>query len=201
MALLEILTHPNPKLRNKAQPVAAVDADVRKLMDDMLETMYAENGVGLAAIQVGVAKRVIVADCADAKAGEAPAPYKLANPEIIEAADETCAMQEGCLSVPGVFNDVVRPERVKIKALDYNNKEIILEVDGLLGACLQHEIDHLDGGLFIDRLSKLKRDMTLKKYAKLQAEPPAHHHGHYHDDGSYCEHDHGHADGAKPPVL
>lgn len=174
MAILEILTAPDPRLKIKAEPVAAVDDAVRQLMHDMLETMYNAPGVGLAATQVGVAKRVIVLDVADTKAGDAPAPLMLANPEIIEASGPDHSYDEGCLSVPGFYEEVIRPEFCKVKALNEHNEEVVIEATGLLATCLQHEIDHLDGTLFIDHLSRMKRDMILRKLKKEKRLQPAH---------------------------
>jgi len=164
MAILPILVTPHPCLKETAQPVDSVDETIRTLMDDMLETMYEAPGIGLAAPQVGVSKRVIVIDIA-AK-GEDPAPLCIANPEITWVSDEINTYEEGCLSVPAQYAEVKRPAQVKVKFLDRNNTEQEVEADGLLATCLQHEIDHLNGTLFIDHLSKLKRDMVLRKLKK-----------------------------------
>lgn len=164
MAKLEIITVPDPRLREVCKPVERVDDEIVRLMDDMLETMYAAPGIGLAAIQVAVAKRVIVVDVA--REDEEPQPLQLANPEIIWASDDLTVHQEGCLSVPDYFDDVERPSRVKVRYLDRENEIRVIEADGLLAVCLQHEIDHLDGALFIDYLSKLKRDRVVKKFTK-----------------------------------
>lgn len=164
MAKLEIITVPDPRLREVCKPVERVDDEIATLMDDMLETMYAAPGIGLAAIQVAVAKRVIVVDVA--REDEEPQPLQLANPEIIWASDDLVVHQEGCLSVPDYFDDVERPSRVKVRYLDRDNETREIEADGLLAVCLQHEIDHLDGALFIDYLSKLKRDRVVKKFQK-----------------------------------
>ena len=161
MAVLEILHYPDPRLRNTAEPVSAVDDLVRQLIDDMLETMYAAPGIGLAAIQVNVPKRVIVVDISEEK----NQPYSLVNPEIIEHRGEI-EMEEGCLSVPGVYENVRRPEWVKVKALDRNGDPYELEIDGLLAVCIQHEIDHLNGKLFVDYLSRLKRQRIKKRAEK-----------------------------------
>jgi peptide deformylase len=166
MALLPILTAPDPRLKAKAQPVERVDDGVRRLMDDMLETMYAAPGIGLAAPQVGVGKRVIVLDLA--KEGEPPAPLKLANPEIVWVADEDAVFEEGCLSVPEHYAEVARPAAVRIRYLDYQNEIREIEASGLLATCLQHEIDHLDGILFIDHLTALKRNIILRKLLKAR---------------------------------
>jgi peptide deformylase len=166
MARLPILTAPDPRLKTKAKPVERVDEGVRQLMDDMLETMYAAPGIGLAAPQVGVSKRVLVIDLA--KEGEPPAPMKLANPEILWVSDEDAVFEEGCLSVPEHYADVARPAGVRIRYLDYENEIREIEASGLLATCLQHEIDHLDGILFIDRLTALKRNIILRKLLKAK---------------------------------
>lgn len=166
MAILPILTAPDPRLKAKASPVGRVDAGVRRLMDDMLETMYAAPGIGLAAPQVGVSKRVIVIDIA--KEGEARTPLRLADPQIVWVADEDAVFEEGCLSVPEHYADVVRPAAVRIRYLDYENEVREIEAEGLLATCLQHEIDHLDGILFIDHLTALKRNIILRKLLKAK---------------------------------
>jgi len=164
MALLPILTAPDPRLKKKAQPVAAVDETVRQVMDDMLETMYDAPGIGLAAPQVGVLKRVIVVDVANKDAE--PAPLQLANPEIVWVSDHDSTHEEGCLSVPEHYAEVVRPAEIRVRYLDRENEIRELEADGLLATCIQHEIDHLDGILFIDHISALKRNMILRKLLK-----------------------------------
>jgi peptide deformylase len=165
MAKLPILTFPNPRLRNKAQPVREVDARVRRLVDDMFETMYAAPGIGLAAIQVDVPLRVVVIDTSD----EHDNPLCLINPEILER-EGSEQMEEGCLSVPGYFEPVTRAERVRVRALDYNGHPIEIDADGLLGVCIQHEIDHLDGKLFVDYISSLKRQRIRRRLEKDQKE-------------------------------
>lgn len=166
MAILPIITAPDPRLKKKATAVDAVDDDVRALMDDMLETMYDAPGVGLAAPQVGILQRVIVADVA--RAGEEPVPMKMANPEIIASSSEISVFEEGCLSLPEHFAEVKRPEQVTIRYLDYENEIREQEMDGFLATCVQHEIDHLDGVLFVDHISSLKRGMILRKLGKLK---------------------------------
>jgi peptide deformylase len=166
MALLPILTAPDPALKKISQPVKQVDASVRKLMDDMLETMYQAPGIGLAAPQVGVLKRVIVRDLA--REGEAPQPLRIANPEIVWVSEEDATYNEGCLSVPEHYADVVRPAACRVKYLDQDNKQQEMAAEGLLATCLQHEIDHLDGVLFIDHLTALKRNMILRKLLKAK---------------------------------
>ena len=168
MAILPILTAPDPRLKVKSKPVAKVDDEVRKLMDDMLETMHAAPGIGLAAPQLGVAKRVIVIDIE--REGVSTGPLRMANPEIIDASDEDASYEEGCLSLPEHYADVVRPARVKVRYLDHQNEIRTIEAEGLLATCLQHEIDHLDGILFVDHISALKRNMILRKLVKARKE-------------------------------
>ena len=165
MALLDILTVPNPVLKQVSTPVERVDDDLRRLMDDMLETMYAAPGIGLAAIQVGVPKQVIVMDLA--RQGEAPEPRYFVNPEILWASEETAPYEEGCLSVPEVYDEVDRPARVTLKYLDYHGQEVIEDAEGLFAVCIQHEMDHLKGVLFIDHLSRLKRERAVARVRKL----------------------------------
>ena len=164
MAQLPIITAPDPRLKAIAEPVGRVDDSIRRLMDDMLETMYAAPGIGLAAPQVGVLKRVLVADIA--KESEPGAPIRMANPEIVWVSEEDAVHEEGCLSVPEHYAEVARPAAARIRYLDYENEIREIEATGLLATCLQHEIDHLNGVLFIDHLSKLKRDRVLTKFKK-----------------------------------
>lgn len=164
MALREILVVPDPMLKQVSTPVETVDDDLRALMDDMLETMYAAPGIGLAAIQVGVPKRVIVMDLA--REGEPPAPRYFVNPEILWASEETAPYEEGCLSVPEIFDEVERPSQVKLRYLDYDGKVVEEDAEGLFAVCIQHEMDHLEGVLFIDYLSRLKREQAVKKVKK-----------------------------------
>jgi peptide deformylase len=164
MARLPILTAPDPRLKRRALPVERVDGEIRKLMDDMLDAMHGANGIGLAAPQVGVLKRVIVVDIA--RPEETPQPWRMANPEIVWAADEVVTGEEGCLSLPEQFADVTRPARVRVRFLDQQNELREMEVDGLLAKCIQHEIDHLAGILFVDHLTSLKRDIILRRLAK-----------------------------------
>ncbi len=168
MALKTILIAPDPRLKKKSRPVASVDAEVRQLMDDMLETMYAAPGIGLAAPQVDVLKRVIVLDIdrEDTKTG----PLLMANPEIVEASDEDVSYEEGCLSLPEHYSDVVRPAKVTVRYLDRDGAPKELVCEGLLATCVQHEIDHLDGILFVDHISSLKRNMILRKLLKSRKE-------------------------------
>jgi peptide deformylase len=164
MALREILVVPDPILKQVSTPVETVDDDLRALMDDMLETMYAAPGIGLAAVQVGVPKRVIVMDLA--REGEPPAPRYFVNPEILWASEETAPYEEGCLSVPEIFDEVERPSQVKLRYLDYDGKVVEEDAEGLYAVCIQHEMDHLEGVLFIDYLSRLKREQAVKKVKK-----------------------------------
>jgi peptide deformylase len=166
MALLTVLTAPDPRLKAKAKPVDKVDDQVRKLMDDMLETMYAAPGIGLAAPQVGVSKQIIVLDIAGKD--EKPAPLKMANPEVIWKSDETVVCEEGCLSVPEQYAEVKRPAKIRVRYLDHENEIREMDAEGLLATCIQHEIDHLNGVLFIDKISMLKRNMILRKLAKAK---------------------------------
>ncbi len=166
MALLEILVAPDPRLKKKAAPVAKVDGGVRALMDDMLETMYDARGIGLAAPQVGVLKRVIVADVA--REDEDANPITLANPEIIKRSPEMNVHDEGCLSLPEHYAEVERPEKVTVRYLDREGEIRVLDAGGLLATCIQHEIDHLEGTLFVDHISGLRRTMILKKLQKFK---------------------------------
>ena len=163
MAKLEILHFPDPRLRNHAEPVAEVDDSIRRLVDDMFETMYDAPGVGLAATQVNVAQQVIVIDVSE----DRNAPLCLINPEIV-LKDGVEEMEEGCLSVPGIYERVSRAENIKVKALDREGSGFELETDGLLAVCIQHEMDHLEGKLFVDYLSEIKRQRIRKKLEKLR---------------------------------
>ncbi|MCP1337758.1 peptide deformylase [Futiania mangrovi] len=166
MAIRPILHAPDPRLKTVSEPVEAVTDEIRALMDDMLDTMYDAPGIGLAAIQIGVAKRVIVMDIS--RDGEPRQPRYFVNPEIVWASEETSVYNEGCLSVPELFDDVERPARCAVRFLDYDGKEQTLDCDGLLATCIQHEMDHLEGVLFIDHLSRLKRSMMLRKLTKAK---------------------------------
>lgn len=166
MTIRPILTAPDPRLRERSKPVAVVDAEIRALMDDMLETMYDAPGIGLAAIQIGAPLRVIVMDLAGE--GEPRQPLYFVNPEILDPSDERAAYEEGCLSVPEFYEAVERPARCRVRFLDYHGTEQLIEAEGLLATCIQHEMDHLEGVLFIDHLSRLKRDRILKKLKKEQ---------------------------------
>ena len=164
MPLREILTEPNAILREKSLNVDMVDKALQKLMDDMLETMYAAPGIGLAAIQIGIPKRVIILDI-DQKEGQKN-PMFFVNPEIIEKSENSSTYEEGCLSVPGQFAEITRPEKCFVKYLDYYVQKKEIKAEGMLATCIQHEIDHLEGILFIDYLSKLKKSMIVKKLSK-----------------------------------
>jgi peptide deformylase len=164
MALREIITLPDKRLRLVSEPVKQIDAGIRKLVDDMFETMYKAPGIGLAAIQVGVAKRVITMDLS--KKDDSHQPQVFINPEITWQSEKVAKYEEGCLSIPDYYEEVERPAEVKVKYLDLAGKKQELEAKGLLATCLQHEIDHINGVLFIDHLSKLKRDRVIKKFAK-----------------------------------
>ena len=166
MAIRPIVTVPDPILKQVSTPVAAVDDELRALMDDMLETMYDAPGIGLAAIQVGVPKRVLVMDIATEEEGRVPRYF--VNPEITWESEELASYQEGCLSVPESFGDVDRPAEVKVRYLDYNGEAQEIHATGLLATCIQHEMDHLNGVLFIDHLSRMKRDMIVRKLTKAR---------------------------------
>jgi len=171
MSKLEVLIAPDPRLSSKAKPIEIVDDSIRKFMDDMLETMYADHGVGLAANQVGVLKRIIVLDLQDDDDEERPKgfyPLFLANPEILETSEEMIEAEEGCLSVPGQRIPVTRPEKIKVRYLNYHNKIQEIKTGGWLARALQHEIDHLDGRLTFDHLSKLKKSIVLRKLIKTK---------------------------------
>jgi peptide deformylase len=164
MALREIIILPDKRLRLVSAPAQASDPELRLLVDDMFETMYEAPGIGLAAIQIGVPKRVIVMDLA--KKDEPKEPRVFVNPQILWRSDEKTIYEEGCLSIPEFYEEVERPAKVRVKFLDATGAEQELEASGLMATCLQHEIDHLDGVLFIDHISKLKRDRVIKKFAK-----------------------------------
>ncbi len=168
MSKKKIIIEPDNILREKSEPIEKVDDELKILMDDMLETMYAAPGIGLAAVQVGILKRLIVIDIS--KNDEGKDPLFLVNPEIIFRSKKTSTYEEGCLSLPGHYAEIERPAECHINYIDYNGKQKNLKADGLLATCIQHEIDHLDGVLFIDYLSKLKKDMILKKLIKHKKE-------------------------------
>jgi peptide deformylase len=166
VALLPILTAPDPRLKVKAKPVAAVDSRIRRLMDDMAETMYAAPGIGLAAPQVGVAERVLVVDVA--RESEPAQLLRVANPELLWRSEELATYNEGCLSLPEHYADVARPAECRVRFLDHEGEIREIHAKGLLATCLQHEMDHLEGLLFVDHVSALKRGIILRKLAKLK---------------------------------
>ncbi|MBY5651137.1 peptide deformylase [Rhizobium leguminosarum] len=164
MTIKPLIILPDPVLRQLSKPVERVDSDLQRLAGDMLETMYDAPGIGLAAIQVGVPRRMLVIDIS--REGEEKQPQVFINPEIVKSSDERSVYEEGCLSIPDYYAEVERPATVSVKYLDRNGKEQTVEADGLLATCLQHEIDHLNGVLFIDYISRLKREMVIKKFTK-----------------------------------
>ena len=168
MSQRKIVIEPDPILRKKSEILEKVDDELRGLLDDMLETMYSAPGIGLAAVQVGILKRVIVIDVSKDK--EKKNPFFLINPEIISKSKNTSTYEEGCLSLPGYFAEIERPAECQVKYIDYFGKKKEIKATGLLSTCIQHEIDHLNGVLFIDYLSKLKRDMIVKKLIKQKKE-------------------------------
>ena len=168
MAIKKILIEPNKILRQVSQPVIEVNKEIQSLLDDMLETMYSANGIGLAAIQIGIPKNLIVIDLLTKEKKKNPMYF--VNPKIIKKSSKFSKYEEGCLSIPNLFAEIQRPIECEVEYLDYNGKNKILKADGLLATCIQHEIDHLKGILFIDYLSKLKRDIILKKLSKLKLE-------------------------------
>jgi len=164
MALRDILILPDKRLRLVSEPVKKIDREIKQLADDMFETMYDAPGIGLAAIQVGITRRIVTTDLA--KKDDPPEPRIFINPEITWRSDETATYEEGCLSIPEIYEEVERNAQVRVKYLDLEGKEQELEASGLLATCLQHEVDHLNGVLFIDHISKLKRDRIVKKFTK-----------------------------------
>jgi len=168
MTKLAILEYPDPRLRTRATPVAVVDDAVRQLIDDLLETMYASKGIGLAASQVDIHRRVLVLDISDGR----DQPMAFINPEILEA-EGSAPGEEGCLSLPGIYDKLERAARVRVRALDRNGEPFELQADGLLGVCIQHEMDHLDGKLFVDYLSELKRQLIRRRLQKERRQRPS----------------------------
>lgn len=165
MTIKPLVLLPDPVLRAKSEPIERVDEDVKTLADDMLETMYDAPGIGLAAIQLGIPRRLLVVDCS--KEDEEKNPIVVINPEIVASSDERSTYEEGCLSIPDYYAEVERPAQVTVDYVDREGKKQQIEAEGLLATCLQHEIDHLNGVLFIDHISKLKRDMVIRKFTKL----------------------------------
>ncbi|MBC8267252.1 MAG: peptide deformylase [Rhodospirillaceae bacterium] len=171
MTVYPIIVAPDPRLKLKSKSVEQVDDEIRTLMDDMLDSMHVARGIGLAAPQIGVQKRVIVVDTA--KEEEEPRPIRMANPEIIDVSDDDQVHEEGCLSLPEQYSEVVRPQRVRVRYLDHENEIREMEAEGILAVCIQHEIDHLDGILFVDHISALKRNMILRKLTKIKKQEAA----------------------------
>ena len=165
MTIKPLIILPDPLLRQVSTPFEQVDADVKRLAEDMLETMYDAPGIGLAAIQIGVPKRMLVLDVA--KEGEEKNPQVIINPEILTTSEERSTYEEGCLSIPYYYAEVERPASLKVRYIDIDGKEQIADADGIFATCLQHEMDHLNGVLFIDHISRLKREMVIKKFTKL----------------------------------
>jgi len=191
MAILPIVEVPDPRLKTVSTPVESFDEDLRRLVDDMFETMYDAPGIGLAAIQVGVPKRLLVIDLQEESEDgtSRPSPRVFVNPEILDPSDETKPYQEGCLSVPDQYAEVIRPARIRARWQDLDGKSHEESMDGLMAVCLQHEMDHLEGILFIDHLSRLKRNMLLKKVEKWRKDGGHHHHhDHDHVHGPDCNH-------------
>jgi peptide deformylase len=164
MALLPLVIAPNPIFKQKAEAVSAVDSSIQKLMDDMLETMYSEHGIGIAGNMVGVLKRLVVIDLFDNKKHD---PIFMANPEVVAVSEEKQVVEEASICFPGIYAKVSRPKKITVKYLDYNNQPQTLEAEGLLSSCIQHEIDYLDGVTFVDYLSPVKRDVLLRKMKKI----------------------------------
>ena len=168
MATMPIIWAPDPVLKTKCIPVDTIDVTILSLMDNMLETMYQAPGIGLAAPQVGIKQRIIVIDCSSKD--EAPQPYRMVNPELVSVSPELSTHEEGCLSLPGFYAEITRPAEARVSYTDEKGKQQTIDVDGLLSVCIQHEIDHLNGILFVDHLSSLKRNMILKKMVKAKKE-------------------------------
>lgn len=198
MAILPIVIAPDARLKQKSLPVEKVDGTVRQLLQDMLDTMYNAHGIGLAAVQVGVLKRAIVVDVEHNDDHAPGKPLMMVNPEIVESDAELSTYNEGCLSFPQQYSEVERPKTITVKYLDENGKEQTLKADGLLATCIQHEIDHADGINFVDHISKLKREMIIKKLDKGKKRGDYDHiyaphaHGHHHHDHDEHEHVHFH---------
>ncbi|MCF6344806.1 MAG: peptide deformylase [Devosiaceae bacterium] len=167
MTFRDIILIPDKRLKTVVEPLANIDKDTHILVDDMFETMYEAEGYGLAGPQIGVMGRIIVVDCAKEDKGEKPDPIAMINPDIVFSSEEISVYEEGCLSIPEYFEEVERPANIRVKYLNIDGKTIEREADGLLATCIQHEIDHLNGKLFIDYISRLKRDRIIKKFQKL----------------------------------
>lgn len=187
MAILPLVIAPDPRLKTKSEPVARIDDEIRTLAADMFDTMYAERGIGLAAVQVGVLKRLLVADVTWRDEEGPGKQHALVNPEIVQPSEELNVYKEGCLSFPEQFADVTRPKSVRVRYLDLQGKQHEEDFDGLLATCVQHEIDHLNGIVFVDHISTLKRDMIIRKLNKMKKQGYFDPHDHRH-----CGHDHSH---------
>lgn len=186
MAILPLVIAPDPRLKTKSVPIEKIDAEIKKLAADMFDTMYHERGIGLAAVQVGVLKRMLVADVSWREEDAPGKQYVLINPEIVSNSEDERVYKEGCLSFPDQYAEVMRPDTVRVRYLDLDGKQQEETFDDLLGTCIQHEIDHLNGVVFVDHISNVKRDMILRKLQKLKkmgAFEPAHVHG------PHCDHD------------
>lgn len=195
MTILPLVIAPDPRLKTKSSPIEKVDDDIRKLASDMFETMYHEQGIGLAAVQVGVLKRLLVADTTWREEEGPGEQWALINPEVVQGSEEERVYKEGCLSFPDQFAEVTRPETVHVRYLDLNGKQQEKTFEGLLATCIQHEIDHLNGIVFVDHISNVKKDMILRKLTKLKkagafdhVHGPHCNHDHQHDE--HCDHDH-----------
>ncbi len=188
MATLKLIIAPDPILKTKSAPVEKIDDSIRALVADLFDTMYAERGIGLAAVQVGVLKRVLVADVTWNEGEGAGEQYALINPEIISVSQNPHVYKEGCLSFPDQYADVTRPETVRVRYLDIDGKTQEEDFDGLLATCIQHEIDHLNGITFVDHISSLKRDMINRKLTKLKKAGVFDHDHHHHVHGEHCNH-------------
>jgi len=187
--LLPLVYYPDPRLKTRSDPIGTVDDTIRELAADMFETMYHEKGIGLAAVQVGVMKRLLVADVEWKGEGEPGKQYALIDPEIVTPSEELNVYKEGCLSFPDQYTDVERPKTVRVRYTDLQGNKQEEEFDGLLATCIQHEIDHLNGIVFPDHASRLKRDMIFKKAAKIKRDIEAHAaHHHHHVHGPNCSH-------------
>jgi peptide deformylase len=168
MTVLPIVIAPDPRLKTPSQPVMEITPEIHRLMDDMLDTMYAAKGIGLSAVQVGVLKRIIVVDVEQREEEGTRHPIKMINPEIIGETEELNLYNEGCLSFPGQYSEVERPEAIRVRYLDEHGQQQVIEADGLLATCIQHEIDHMNGVVFVDHLSRVKRDVILRKVQKAR---------------------------------
>lgn len=195
MTVLPIIIAPDARLKTKSAPIEKIDDSIRALAADMLDTMYAERGIGLAAVQVGVLKRMLVADVTWREDGGPGEQWVIINPEIVANGDELNSYKEGCLSFPDQFAEVVRPKGVRVRYMDLEGKPQEREFEGLLATCIQHEIDHLNGIVFVDHISAMKKDMIIRKLTKLKKQGAFDHvhgphcnHDHHHDE--HCDHDH-----------